>query len=419
MEEAVQILVANRNRFSSELSMRQANGKELKSPEGVPDQSGIPLCEICGDKSTGRHYKVFSCEGCKNFFRRTVRKGCKYKCPAYGQCDVDKSQRTRCRACRMKKCLRVGMKKEAVQCERKPLVLTNGEYKLEDSNGVVSDDENSMESGSQSEEKNSEEKKDVQSLQNPNRGTDSASNEHCDSPPVNENGPIRPQASHAFETYSRNYLTESILAGHFPFTVDPPSIAVTEPGYLYELSTRLLFASVDWVKGLICFSRLCEEDKVRLLIEKWYLLFALGLLQCSHMFPVSTLLTMAGNEHSSGLKWQTFLKLKGVIMNGGMLGRVSKDIHEYMRIVTLFDQGVPGLMDAETIYETRKGAQIALENVLADSPYSERDLSLREKIVYALESINKINKDEIREAFFALLLKETSVEFILKSLLRE
>jgi len=419
MEEAVQILVANRNRFSSELSMRQANGKELKSPEGVPDQSGIPLCEICGDKSTGRHYKVFSCEGCKNFFRRTVRKGCKYKCPAYGQCDVDKSQRTRCRACRMKKCLRVGMKKEAVQCERKPLVLTNGEYKLEDSNGVVSDDENSMESGSQSEEKNSEEKKDVQSLQNPNRGTDSASNEHCDSPPVNENGPIRPQASHAFETYSRNYLTESILAGHFPFTVDPPSIAVTEPGYLYELSTRLLFASVDWVKGLICFSRLCEEDKVRLLIEKWYLLFALGLLQCSHMFPVSTLLTMAGNEHSSGLKWQTFLKLKGVIMNGGMLGRVSKDIHEYMKIVTLFDQGVPGLMDAETIYETRKGAQIALENVLADSPYSERDLSLREKIVYALESINKINKDEIREAFFALLLKETSVEFILKSLLRE
>ena len=228
----------------------------------------------------------------------------------------------------------------AVQCERKPLVLTNGEYKLEDSNGVVSDDENSMESGSQSEEKNSEEKKDVQSLQNPNRGTDSASNEHCDSPPVNENGPIRPQASHAFETYSRNYLTESILAGHFPFTVDPPSIAVTEPGYLYELSTRLLFASVDWVKGLICFSRLCEEDKVRLLIEKWYLLFALGLLQCSHMFPVSTLLTMAGNEHSSGLKWQTFLKLKGVIMNGGMLGRVSKDIHEYMKIVTLFDQGM-------------------------------------------------------------------------------
>ena len=77
------------------------------------------------------------------------------------------------------------------------------------------------------------------------------------------------------------------------------------------------------------------------------------------------------------------------------------------------------MIDVDAIYETRKGAQIALESVLADSSYSERDLSLRDKIVYALESINKINKEEIREAFFALLLKETSVEFILKSLLHE
>lgn len=114
MEEAVQILVANSNRFGSELSLRQANEKQLlkKSPEITQEQNTIPACEICGDKSTGRHYKVFSCEGCKNFFRRTVRRGCKYKCPAYGQCDVDKNQRTRCRACRMKKCLKVGMKKE-------------------------------------------------------------------------------------------------------------------------------------------------------------------------------------------------------------------------------------------------------------------------------------------------------------------
>ena len=203
----------------------------------------------------------------------------------------------------------------------------------------MSEDENSMECGNQTEEKSSEEKKELQSTQSATRVTDTSNGEQCDSPAVNENAPIRPQASHAFEAYNRNYIGENILAGVLPFTVDPPSISVTEPGYLYELSTRLLFASVDWVKGLLCFSRLREEDKVRLLLEKWYLLFALGLLQCSHMFPVSTLLTMAGNEQSSGLKWQTFLKLKGVIMNGGMLGRVSRGIHEYMKIVTLFDQG--------------------------------------------------------------------------------
>ena len=70
------------------------------------------ICAICSDKATGRHYKVYSCEGCKNFFRRSVRKDVKYVCPAYGKCAVHKDQRTRCKACRLKKCLKVGMRKE-------------------------------------------------------------------------------------------------------------------------------------------------------------------------------------------------------------------------------------------------------------------------------------------------------------------
>ncbi len=78
------------------------------------------------------------------------------------------------------------------------------------------------------------------------------------------------------------------------------------------------------------------------------------------------------------------------------------------------------MVDVDVIYETRKRAQIALETTLAESAYSsDQDVGLREKIVYALESINKINKQEIREAFFELLLKETSVESIVKRLLLE
>ena len=242
----------------------------------------------------------------------------------------------------------------AVQCERKPLVLTNGDFKRdangdfkrdEYSNGDSGDEGSASESTSQSEERKLTPDS-VKEAIGHSRGTENGTSENDDSQKNHEAGPIRPQVTHAFEAYNRGYVADSILAGVFPFAVDPPSIAVTEPGYLYELSTRMLFASVDWVKGLTCFSRLCEEDKIRLLVEKWYLLFALGLLQCSHMFPVCTLLTMAGTElsrsrsaNSPSLRWQTFLKIKGVIMNGGMLGRVSKEIHEYMKIVTLFDQG--------------------------------------------------------------------------------
>lgn len=76
------------------------------------------LCAICGDRATGKHYGASSCDGCKGFFRRSVRKNHMYSCRFNRQCIVDKDKRNQCRYCRLKKCFRAGMKKEAVQNER-------------------------------------------------------------------------------------------------------------------------------------------------------------------------------------------------------------------------------------------------------------------------------------------------------------
>ncbi|CAO2577866.1 Hepatocyte nuclear factor 4-alpha, partial [Lemmus lemmus] len=38
------------------------------------------LCAICGDRATGKHYGASSCDGCKGFFRRSVRKNHMYSC---------------------------------------------------------------------------------------------------------------------------------------------------------------------------------------------------------------------------------------------------------------------------------------------------------------------------------------------------
>lgn len=37
-------------------------------------------CAICGDRATGKHYGAASCDGCKGFFRRSVRKNHVYTC---------------------------------------------------------------------------------------------------------------------------------------------------------------------------------------------------------------------------------------------------------------------------------------------------------------------------------------------------
>ncbi|RNA44373.1 Retinoic acid receptor RXR [Brachionus plicatilis] len=89
---------------------QQQQFSQIPSPKAI--------CAICGDKASGKHYGVHSCEGCKGFFKRTVRKDLTYTCRDNRDCTIDKRQRNRCQYCRYQKCLSAGMKREAVQEER-------------------------------------------------------------------------------------------------------------------------------------------------------------------------------------------------------------------------------------------------------------------------------------------------------------
>lgn len=70
------------------------------------------LCAVCGAISTGYHYGCYACEGCKSFFKRTVQKNLmeKYQCQnGDDSCEITLESRAKCQACRLKKCLSVGM----------------------------------------------------------------------------------------------------------------------------------------------------------------------------------------------------------------------------------------------------------------------------------------------------------------------
>ncbi|XP_060758939.1 nuclear receptor subfamily 2 group C member 1 [Neoarius graeffei] len=95
--------------------------------EGTEQSSVKPVveyCVVCGDKASGRHYGAVSCEGCKGFFKRSIRKNLVYTCRGSGECVINKHHRNRCQYCRLQRCMALGMKQDSVQCERKPVEVT-------------------------------------------------------------------------------------------------------------------------------------------------------------------------------------------------------------------------------------------------------------------------------------------------------
>nr|WKA69983.1 peroxisome proliferator-activated receptor gamma [Lateolabrax maculatus] len=104
-------------------------------PESPPQYSDSPVfsklqddtstaslnieCRVCGDKASGFHYGVHACEGCKGFFRRTIRLKLVYDhCDL--QCRIHKKSRNKCQYCRFQKCLSVGMSHNAIRFGRMP-----------------------------------------------------------------------------------------------------------------------------------------------------------------------------------------------------------------------------------------------------------------------------------------------------------
>uniref|UniRef100_A0A3P9D677 Nuclear receptor ROR-alpha n=1 Tax=Maylandia zebra TaxID=106582 RepID=A0A3P9D677_9CICH len=70
-------------------------------------------CKICGDKSSGVHYGVITCEGCKQgFFRRSQLPTVSYSCSRQSNCQIDRASRNRCQHCRLQKCLAQGMSRD-------------------------------------------------------------------------------------------------------------------------------------------------------------------------------------------------------------------------------------------------------------------------------------------------------------------
>ncbi|XP_017539514.1 estrogen receptor 2a [Pygocentrus nattereri] len=104
----------------------EENGKPIgkrslecgESFSSVESKTDMHFCAVCSDYASGYHYGVWSCEGCKAFFKRSIQGHNDYICPATNQCTIDKNRRKSCQACRLRKCYEVGMMKCGMRRDR-------------------------------------------------------------------------------------------------------------------------------------------------------------------------------------------------------------------------------------------------------------------------------------------------------------
>ncbi|XP_034756197.1 estrogen receptor 2a [Etheostoma cragini] len=104
--------------FATSKSVKRSSQENEEAVVSSGGKADLHYCAVCHDHASGYHYGVWSCEGCKAFFKRSIQGHNDYICPATNQCTIDKNRRKSCQACRLRKCCEVGMTKCGMRKER-------------------------------------------------------------------------------------------------------------------------------------------------------------------------------------------------------------------------------------------------------------------------------------------------------------
>ncbi|XP_030626590.1 retinoic acid receptor RXR-gamma-B isoform X2 [Chanos chanos] len=333
------------------------NSYQCTSPGGLSKH----ICAICGDRSSGKHYGVYSCEGCKGFFKRTVRKDLTYTCRDSKECLIDKRQRNRCQYCRYQKCLAMGMKREAVQEERQ-------------------------------------------------RGKEKSDNEVESTSSFNEDMPVEKilDAELAVEPKTETYTDGS------------PSNSTNDPvTNICQAADKQLFTLVEWAKRIPHFSRLPLDDQVILLRAGWNELLIASFSHRSVTVKDGILLATGlhvhrSSAHSAGVGsifdrvlTELVSKMKDMQMDKTELG--------CLRAIVLFNPDAKGLSNPAEVEALREKVYASLESYTKQK-YPEQPGRFA-KLLLRLPALRSIGLKCLEHLFFFKLIGDTPIDTFLMEML--
>ncbi|RZF48374.1 hypothetical protein LSTR_LSTR007541 [Laodelphax striatellus] len=323
-------------------------------------------CAICGDRATGKHYGAASCDGCKGFFRRSVRKNHLYTCRFSRNCVVDKDKRNQCRYCRLRKCFKAGMRKEAVQNERDRISCRRPSYEEQTAGNGLS----------------------VQSLLN------------------------------------AEMLSRQVAALEMGNDYDLSNKQIANINDVCDSMKQQLLYLVEWAKYIPAFTELPLDDQVALLRAHAGEHLLLGLARRSlHLKDVLLL----GNNcvitkycAEAGIAPDLDISRVGTRVMDELvrpLTEVQIDDTEFacLKAIVFFDPNAKGLSDKNRIKSLRYQIQINLEDYISDRQYDSRGRF--GELLLTLPALQSITWQMIEQIQFAKLFGVARIDSLLQEML--
>ncbi|KAG5896701.1 hypothetical protein JTB14_002545 [Gonioctena quinquepunctata] len=371
------------------------------------------LCVVCGDRASGRHYGAISCEGCKGFFKRSIRKQLGYQCRGSQNCEVTKHHRNRCQYCRLQKCLACGMRSDSNNTPYEPFHVSPSQVGI--------DDDISMDSTSNTTNELSDALSTARDKQLISKALDTMARVQC------SNGAgfnVFANDEKCFE-YDGPILQDQHIA--FNLLIPAPVPPYLNIHYICESGSRLLFLSVHWAKNIPAFQYLSSETQILLLRNCWSELFTLGLAQCSQSLSLSTILSalishlhaLIAQDKMSANKVKrvtdNIVKLQDFVTSMHQL-RVNENEYAYLKAIILFSADSPDVLLRKPIEELQERSFRALRTYVVKSYPDDNDRFPR--LLLRLPPLRAMEPNILEELFFAGLIGQVQIDSVIPYILR-